>query len=177
MKTLAIDLDSVLADTMLIWIQEYNRRKKADILKNDIVSWDISQVFDIAVEEISQIFTDIWHRHWRKIPPTEPDIGITTKKLHERGFRISILTKRFRPSVVNVAKWLDLYDVYCDDLMFVYDDRPKAEYPFDILIDDAPVNLMSIRHPKLGILYSQPWNMDFIWPTRIDKLRQLDLLI
>ena len=68
MKTLAIDLDSVLADTMLIWIQEYNKRKKADILKSDIVSWDISQVFDITVEEISQIFTDLWQRHWRNIP-------------------------------------------------------------------------------------------------------------
>jgi uncharacterized protein len=177
MKTLAIDLDSVLADTMLIWIQEYNKRKKANILKSDIVSWDISQVFDIAIEEISQIFTDIWQQHWRNIPPTEPDIGTTTKKLHERGFRISILTKRFRPSVVNVAKWLDLYEVYCDDLLFVYDDRPKAEYPFDILVDDAPVNLVNIKQPKLGILYSQPWNMDFIWATRIEKLSQLDHFI
>lgn len=177
MKTLAIDLDSVLADTMLIWIQEYNERKKANILKNDIVSWDISQVFEIEVEEISQIFTEIWQRHWRKIPPTEPNLDVTTKNLHNRGFRISILTKRFRPSVANVAKWLDLYDVYCDDLLFVYDDRPKAEYPFDILVDDAPVNLLSIKKPKLGILYNQPWNMDFVWSTRIDKLNQLHLLI
>ena len=54
--------------------------------------------------------------------------------------------------MVNVAKWLDLYEVYSDDLLFIYDDRPKAEYPFDILVDDAPVNLVSIKQPKLGII-------------------------
>ncbi len=63
------------------------------------------------------------------------------------------------------------------NLLFIYDERPKAEYPFDILVDDAPVNLVSVKQPKLGILYSQPWNMDFVWATRIDKLSQLDLLI
>jgi 5'(3')-deoxyribonucleotidase len=176
-KTLAIDLDSVLADTMLLWADEYNRRKHANIRKNDIISWELPDVFNMPVEEISQIFTHIWDRRWKEIPPTEPDIANTTYVLHQRGYRISILTKRFRPSVVNVAKWLDLYEVYCDDLLFVYDDRPKGEYPFDILVDDAPINLMNIRRPRKGILYSQPWNTDFVWPDRISKLTQLNDLI
>jgi 5'(3')-deoxyribonucleotidase len=177
MKTLAIDLDSVLADTMVLWAEEFNKRKKTSIVKDDIVSWELSETFNIPVKEISQIFTDIWQLRWDEIPPTEPDISYTTKVLHQNGYRISILTKRFRPSVANVAKWLDLYDVYCDDLLFIYDDRPKGEYPFDILVDDAPVNLMHIRTPRKGILYNQPWNRDFIWPTRISKLIQLKNLI
>ncbi|HEY7109417.1 MAG TPA: hypothetical protein VH415_08320 [Nitrososphaeraceae archaeon] len=177
MKTLAIDLDSVLADTMLLWADEYNKRKNAHIKKNDIISWELPEVFNLPVEEISQIFTHIWDRRWKEIPPTEPDIANTTYVLHQRGYRISILTKRFRASVANVAKWLDLYNVYCDDLLFVYDDRPKGEYPFDILVDDAPINLMNIRCPRKGILYSQPWNKDFVWPNRISKLTQLAELI
>jgi uncharacterized protein len=177
MKTLAIDLDSVLADTMLLWADEYNKRRNTTIGKNDIISWELPEVFNMAVEEISEIFTHIWDRRWKEIPPTEPDIAKTTNLLHKRGYRISILTKRFRPSVVNVAKWLDLYNVYCDDLLFVYDDRPKGEYPFDILVDDAPVNLMNIRRPRKGILYNQPWNKDFVWPNRISNLGQLNELI
>jgi len=177
MKTIAIDLDSVLADKMILWAEEYNKRKKTSIVKEDIISWELSQTFNIPVREISQIFTDIWRLRWKEIPPTEPDIARTTNILHHRGFRISILTKRFRPSVANVANWLDLYDVYCDELLFVYDDRPKGEYPFDILVDDAPINLMDIRNPRKGILYNQPWNRDFVWPVRISKLHQLNSLI
>jgi uncharacterized protein len=177
MKTIAIDLDSVLADTMILWAEEYNKRKNTRIVKDDIISWELSQTFNLPVKEISQIFTDIWRLRWKEVPPTEPDISTTTNTLHNRGFRISILTKRFRPSVANVAKWLDLYDVYCDELLFVYDDRPKGEYPFDVLVDDAPVNLMDIKNPRKGILYDQPWNRDFVWPVRISKLSELNDLI
>ena len=39
--------------------------------------------------------------------------------------------------------------------MFIYDATSKADYPFDILIDDAPKNLVDIVSPKSGILFNQ----------------------
>jgi len=38
-RKLAIDLDSVLADTMIIWAEEFNKRKNSSITKENIVSW------------------------------------------------------------------------------------------------------------------------------------------
>jgi 5'(3')-deoxyribonucleotidase len=35
-KTLAIDLDSVLADVVVTWVNEYNRLKDSNIVKEDI---------------------------------------------------------------------------------------------------------------------------------------------
>lgn len=172
-RKLAIDLDSVLADTMVIWVEEFNKRNNSSITKDNIISWDISKILDISITEVSDIFTYIWDKRWVDIPSTEPSIGNIVSNLHSKGFRISILTKRYRSSVSNVIKWLDLHKIHCDDLLFVYDDAPKADYPFDILVDDAPINFSDLAHPRVGILYNQPWNKNFSWPVRIDSLSEV----
>ena len=55
-KILAIDFDSVLADTMITWLEEYNKRSSTSIIKNDITHWDISKALRVSVNEISRIF-------------------------------------------------------------------------------------------------------------------------
>lgn len=172
-KKLAIDLDSVLADTMVVWAEEFNKRNNSSITKDNIISWDISKVLNISITEVSDIFTYIWDKRWLDIPSTEPSIGNIVSNLHDKGFRISILTKRYRSSVSNVIKWLDLHKIHCDDLLFVYDDAPKTDYPFDILVDDAPINFSDLVSPRIGVLFNQPWNKNFSWPVRIDSLSQI----
>ena len=56
-KTVAIDVDSVLADVMLVWTNEYNKRKHSKITKNEITVWDIPQVLPISVNEVYRIFS------------------------------------------------------------------------------------------------------------------------
>jgi 5'(3')-deoxyribonucleotidase len=176
-KKLAIDLDSVLADTMVIWAEEYNKRNNSNITKDNIISWDISKILDISITEVSDIFSYIWDKRWLDIPSTESSIGNIVTSLHDKGFRISILTKRYRSSVTNVIKWLDFHKIHCDDLLFVYDDTPKTDYPFDILVDDAPINFSHLVHPRVGVLFNQPWNKNFSWPVRIDTLSEvLDII-
>lgn len=176
-RTIAIDLDSVLADTMLIWVEEFNKRSNSSIIKDDVISWDISKILNISISEVSDIFTYIWDSLWKKIPATEPCIGNTVTELHDKGLRISILTKRYRSSVGNVIKWLDYHKIHCDDLLFVYDDAPKTNYPFDILVDDAPINFSQLFPPRMGILFNQPWNKNFEWPTRVDTLSDVIKLV
>ena len=48
-KTFALDFDSVLADTMVIWVKEYNERHHTSITKNDIYAWDISKFFRLLL--------------------------------------------------------------------------------------------------------------------------------
>ncbi len=176
-RTVAIDVDSVLADVILVWTKEYNRRRHARITKREIIVWDIPKILPVSQNEIYQLFSYVWKYRWKEIPPTEPQIGEITKRLHRKGYRISILTKRERPTVAYVAKWLDFHDVYSDDLLFVYDSTPKAEYPFDILIDDAPKNLIDVIPPKSAILFNQPWNRDFDWPVRVNSLSDAEKML
>lgn len=173
-RTLAIDLDSVLADTMTIWTAVYNRINKTTITKNEITSWDITKILPITVGEISNIFTYVWTHLWEEIPPSEPDLANIVNRIHKKGYRISILTKRERPTVPYVANWLNYHNIFSDDLIFIYDGTPKAAYQFDILLDDAPMNLIDILSPKIGILFNQPWNLDFNWPSRVSSISQME---
>jgi len=176
-KTVAIDVDSVLADVMLIWVDEYNKRSGTTIAKKEITQWDIPTVLPITPEKVYRYFSYVWKYRWREIPPTEPEIGNTTKRIHRKGYRISIITKRERPTAPYVAMWLDLHRIYADELLFVYDAILKANYPFDVLIDDAPKNLADIIAPKSAILFNQPWNRDFDWPVRVDSLSEAEKLL
>lgn len=173
-KTLSIDFDSVLADTMTTWTAEYNKLKHTNITKSEITYWNIGMILPLSADEISIIFNYVWQYCWRDIPPSEPGQSEIIKRIHRRGYRISILTKRDRETVAFVAKWLDYHDIYCDDLTFIYDNTPKSEYPFDILIDDAPSNLVDITPPKVGILFNQPWNKNFDWPLRVSTLSEAE---
>jgi len=162
---------------MIIWTDEYNIRMGTQIKKSEITSWDISRVLPVSPTEISGIFNYIWKHRWREIPPTEGKLREVTQNFHRKGYRISILTKRERVTVSYVSKWLDLYDIFSDDLLFVYDDLPKSAYSFDIIIDDAPSNLIDLVPPKVGILFDQPWNRNFPWPLRVTSLLEADLLL
>src|SRR5215217_4500777 len=86
-------------------------------------------------------------------------------------------TKRERPTAPYVSKWLDFYHIYTDELLFIYDAVPKANYPFDILIDDAPKNLIDVISPKSAILFNQPWNKNFNWPVRVNSLSEAEKLL
>ncbi|HZT35403.1 MAG TPA: hypothetical protein VFA15_05760 [Nitrososphaera sp.] len=176
-KTVAIDVDSVLADVMPVWADEYNRRRNASIAKQDIVKWDIPAVLPITPGDVYEYFSHVWRSRWREIPPTEPNIGAVTERIHRKGYRISIITKRERPTVAYVAMWLDMHKVFADDLIFIYDAVPKADYPFDVLIDDAPKNLIDVSEPKSAILFNQPWNRDFDWPVRVSSLSEAEKLL
>jgi 5'(3')-deoxyribonucleotidase len=159
---------------MIIWLEEYNKRNRTSIIKSDITHWDISKALRISMNEISRILDYLWKYRWQDIPPTEPNLNITTRKIHKKGYRISILTKRYRSSVAYVAEWLDIHDIYCDELIFIFDGTSKAKYPFNTLIDDAPINLIDVSSPKSAILFNQPWNKDFDWPVRVDSLKEAE---
>ena len=176
-RTVAIDVDSVLADVMLVWTDEYSRRNKKKVTKKDITRWDIPTILPISPDQVYKYFSHVWRRRWREIPPTEPGIGDVTKRIHRKGYRISIITKRERPTAPYVALWLDMHRIYADELLFVYDAVPKANYPFDVLIDDAPKNLVDVIAPKSAILFNQPWNSDFEWPVRVNTLSEAEKLL
>lgn len=176
-KTVAIDVDSVLADVMLVWADEYSKRSKTLVTKKEITQWDIPTILPITPDQVYRYFSHVWKNRWREIPPTEPDIGEVTERIHRKGYRISIITKRERPTAPYVAMWLDLHRIYADELLFVFDAIPKANHPFDVLIDDAPKNLMDIVAPKSAILFNQPWNVDLVWPVRVNTLSEAEKLL
>ena len=176
MKTIAIDLDSVLADVMIIWIEEYNRIRGSTIIKNDITAWDIHTILPINDIECNILFSMVWKNRWKEIPPTNKNIEKIIRDLNKEN-RISIITKREKDTIPFVYEWLKYNNIEYDDLLFVPDEIPKSVYPFNFLIDDNPNNLVDIKFPKKGILFDQPWNKNFNWPRRIHSLDEIRTVI
>ena len=79
-KSLSIDFDSVLADTMIAWTMEYNKLKHSNITKNEITYWDSGMILPVSAEEISKIFNYVWQHCWQEIPPSEPGQSEIIKK-------------------------------------------------------------------------------------------------
>ena len=159
-KSVSIDFDSVLADTMIAWTMEYNRLKHTNITKNEITYWDIGMILPLSAEEISKIFNYVW-QHWQEIPPSEPGQSEIIKRIHRRGYRISILTKRERSTAAYVALIIMIFILM---ILFFYMTIRPNRILFRYSKDDAPSNLVDITSPKIGILFNQPWNKDFNWP-------------
>lgn len=176
-KTIALDLDSVLADVMLIWIEEYNIIFHANIQKKDIIDWHIHNVLPISQNQVSDIFIFVWKNRWKDIPPTSSDIAKVIDGLVKQGFRISIITKRERVTMPFVSYWLDLHDISFNDIIFIFDDTPKNHFPFFLLVDDSPVNAKEIMSPKRIVIFDQPWNKSLESFPRILSLNQLPSLL
>ncbi|MBA3750273.1 MAG: hypothetical protein H0X03_05165 [Nitrosopumilus sp.] len=172
-KTIALDLDSVLADVMYIWLEEYNIKFNTAIKKQDISGWHLHNILPISEKDIHNLFINVWKNRWKDIPPTSNDISMVTNLIQKSGFRVSIITKRDRATMSFVANWLDLYNIYFNDIVFIFDNTSKACYPFFLLVDDSPINAVEILYPKRIIIFDQPWNKNLINFPRISKLNEI----
>ena len=171
-QTIAIDLDSVLADVMIVWIDEYNKINKTNIKKSDITEWDIHKILPISKKKSTSLFTNTWVKRWEEIPLTKKNNPDVINDIKRKGYRISIITKRERNTIPFVSFWLDKNKIIYDEIVFVFDNQPKMKYPFDLLIDDSPDNLRNLQYPKKGIIYDQPWNKNF-YCKRISSLDEI----
>jgi uncharacterized protein len=172
-KTIALDLDSVLADVMYTWLEEYNLIYNTSLIKQDIVEWDLHNILPISEKYIHDLFTHVWTHRWKDIPPTSTDISIVTNLLQKAGYRISIITKRERPTMSFVSHWLDLHNIYFNDIVFIFDNTSKSCFPFFLLVDDSPVNAAEIFYPRRIVIFDQPWNKNLTNYPRIRKLNEL----
>ena len=93
-KTIALDLDSVLADVMQIWIEEYNVIFKTSIKKEDICEWHIHNILPLSEKCVQDLFIHVWKNRWKDIPPTCEDISVVTNLLQKAGYRISCGSRR-----------------------------------------------------------------------------------
>ena len=119
MKTIAIDLDSVLADVMIIWIEEYNRIRGSNIIKNDITVWDIHNILPINEIECNILFSMVWKNRWKEIPPTNKNIE--KSRLHTKNKILFLVLKIIIiPAITNANDKVDII-IY----MFVFEINGK----------------------------------------------------
>jgi len=155
MLKLALDFDSVLSDTMVNWVQKFNKRKDTSLTKNDVISWTFWNDFDISIDEAFDIFAEVWS-DWKNLPPTEHNLQDKVMKL-TKICSIDVVTAVQKNYLQYIKKWLNDKGIIYEN--FVSSDSTKANLDYDVFIDDSPsIAQKSSQIGKICLLYDQPWN-------------------
>jgi len=167
---IALDVDGVLADVILPWIEKSNLRRSR-LTKEQITSWDFWRDRNIDRYDFYRELSDCW-KDWKGIPPTEKNLSESTERLSEFG-RVDVVTARERSTDGFVRQWLEFHDISFDSYVSVVDGTLKADLDYDLFIDDSPHNASAlVEKNKPVLLYGQPWNAGLGGPklTRISSL-------
>ena len=153
---IALDVDGVLADVIMSWMNYSNSIRKK-ITKNQITNWEFWKEFQINPFDFYAELSLCW-KNWMSIPTTEKNLSSITKSLSSIG-QVDVVTAREHSTDSFVKSWLDYHDISYNNYVSVIDGPMKAELDYDVFIDDSPLNVEKfLTNNKKVILYSQPWN-------------------
>ena len=155
---IALDVDGVLADVIVSWIQ-INNQNRTKISKNDVTSWDFWKQFNIDRFDFYSELSKCWE-NWNEIPPTEKNLQESTKLLNQNA-TVDIVTAREQYTDTFVKNWLNHFNISYDNYVSVIDGTMKADLDYDLFIDDSPLNAekFTLKNKKF-LLYNQPWNQN-----------------
>ncbi len=144
---IAVDLDGVLAESMLVWCDRVNREFGKHLKMEDLDSWSSWQKFSISKDDFYRILDESWDE-WQTIPPTEPEIARKVARIEKFG-DLDIVTGRSKMTVEAAKSWVDSQRVQYRRFVRVLGWRDKTLLDYDVYIDDAP-DLMPLisRSPK-----------------------------
>ena len=155
---IAVDLDGVLAESMLVWCERANKEFGTRLKMDDLDSWSSWKKFSISKDDFYRILDESWDE-WQEIPPTEPEIAEKVARIEKFGY-LDIVTGRSKRTVEAARSWVGSQKVRYRSFVRVLGWRDKILLDYDVYIDDAP-DLMPLisRSPRAwGVLYDRPWN-------------------
>lgn len=164
---IAVDLDGVLAESMVVWCAILNRADGTNYKIDDLTSWSSWKIVGITKNRFYEILEEAW-RLWREIPMTEADLKSKVHRLQKYG-EVDILTGRSRATSYYAQSWLAHHEIPFNRFVRVNNIAGKLKHRYDLYIDDAPklMPLISKHTRSIGILYTRPWNKDVAGLPRI----------
>lgn len=155
---IAVDLDGVLADTMVTFCKILNQHHSTQFTVDSFVQWKAWQIAHITEDEFFRTLDEAWFE-WESIPPVNHDIGEAVGRIRRFG-RVDIVTGRSQRTVQAAISWLQEHKVPYDTFVQTANTRAKAALSYDVFIDDSAelMSLIASSFDRFGILYTQPWN-------------------
>jgi uncharacterized HAD superfamily protein len=157
---IAVDLDGVLAESMVVWCELANKEFGTHLKLEDLDSWASWKKFQISKDDFYRILDASWEE-WKQIPPTEPGIASKVAQVEKFG-TIDVVTGRSKQTEDAAREWVETQKVRYNRFVRVEGWREKADMDYDVIIDDAPdlMPLVSRRLIVWGVLYDRPWNQN-----------------
>jgi len=176
----AVDLDGVLADTMVTFCEILNQHHSTQFTVNSFVQWNAWQIAHITKGEFFRTLDEAWFE-WENIPPVHHHIGEAVEGIHRFG-RIDVVTGRSQATVQPAMNWLKEHKIPYDTFVRTASTKAKARLSYDVFIDDSAelMSLVASSLDKCGILYTQPWNRnagDMQRVFRVERWEQIPAVL
>jgi uncharacterized HAD superfamily protein len=172
---IAVDLDGVLADTMVTVCDILNRHRPTPLSVASFLQWRAWETAGITKDEFFRTLDEAWFS-WETIPPTKENLGAEVGKLSEFGV-VDIVTGRSPVTVPYANSWLEKHQIPFDYFVRTKNSTTaKLNLDYDIYVDDS-AELMALLASRLqgsGILYLRPWNRNTAEMPRVFRAERWD---
>lgn len=148
---IGIDLDCVLNNLNHKWIEAYNQAYNDNLSIEDIKSWDIIQY--VKPECGVKIYELVDDKLLKQLTPLPYAVEVTKELIKEHD--LYIITATEYSNVKAKAEWVNKFypHIGVDKMVII---RHKHLIDVDLLIDDAPHNILSF--PRKTIVMDYAWN-------------------
>jgi 5'(3')-deoxyribonucleotidase len=155
---IALDLDGVLAESMLVWCERANKEFGTTLKMADLDGWSAWKKFDISKDDFYRILDESWE-DWKQVPPTERRLASKVAQIQKFG-DIDVVTGRSKRTEQAAISWIEHQKIRYHHFVRVAGWRDKLVLNYDVYIDDAPdlMPLVSQSPLSWAILYNRPWN-------------------
>lgn len=168
-----MDLDGVLADTMVTFCQILNRNRPGPLTVESFVRWKAWEIAGITKDEFFETLDEAWFS-WETIPPTEEDLDFKVSELSKFG-EVDIVTGRSQATVASANSWLKKYQIHFNSFVRTQNSTTaKLSLNYDLYIDDSAelMALIASRLRSSGVLYLRPWNRNTAEMPRIFRVER-----
>lgn len=152
-----VDVDDVLLKTTEAWLEQYNKITMDNVTPDDIKSWDIAQYIHKGNREM---LFDILRQSsfWRTVDAVDDSVTYLWKLINENDdIDIYIVSATYPDTAAAKIRRLLNHFPFIDERSIVLT-ATKNIIDVDILIDDNPENLCSMRPGCMKILFDRPHN-------------------
>ncbi|MDE1851192.1 MAG: hypothetical protein KGH69_00695 [Candidatus Micrarchaeota archaeon] len=161
-KTIGLDLDDVLSDSMGVWLRMAEETLGIKSHKGAITRYHLTEIFSsLTTMQVREMFRALWS-DYRRMPMLDPGIPGIVGKL--KGSYDIAITTATSANLKDATAWMEQNGIAYDRLVLfnTASEKHLAE-GVDIYIDDHPdvaENVASVG--KRSILFRQPWNEELI---------------
>ncbi|UBF23021.1 5'(3')-deoxyribonucleotidase [Haloarcula virus HCTV-16] len=156
----ALDMESVLADTHGVYIAALNGRHGTDYSYDEVDDWDWVDQDGRDYEEFMEIVHEAWSKTWRTMPSVErEEIQFESVASISEKLIVHVVTAR-QGVEVEMRKWLEMKHIlpHISEFHSVEPGKSKADLDYDYYIDDKPQLADRIDEDDTLFLFDQPWN-------------------
>lgn len=156
MDTVAIDIDSTLAEVMPPVFEVLE--PGSGLTMEEITHWDFAPE-RYGIDAFLEAFEEVWTNPEIEIRPTEPLIGEYVSQIRE-NYRVSLVTAQ--PDNMDIVygklDWLADHDVPFDRFETVPRNQSKAGLGYDVYIDDKPHLANELMDGQFQFMPEYPYN-------------------